>query len=200
MDSAEQILQIKVSLKGRLLKTLRFSGSEINIGRDPESDICLDNPGVSRQHCRLVRSNNGFLLQDLDSANGSYLNDSPVRRCEIRDQDVVRVGKFSLWLEVVDDRRDLDQPGNAAMPVVEGTTVLKTDQLERMLESVQKAEAGGVPVAQIAAAPNPQHPTPVSNSAVPVAIVSFVVGAAVGAVVTWMILGGVIEKIMGLGW
>lgn len=200
MESAEQILQIKVSLKGRLLKTLRFSGNEINVGRDPDSDICLDNPGISRQHCRLVRGNTGFLLQDLDSANGTYLNDSPIRRCEVRDQDVVRVGKFSLWLETVDDRRDLDEAGHAALPVIEGTTVLKTDQLERLLEGVQKSESAGAPVAEAAPV---RSPVPVGASGarplLPIAIMSFMVGMVVGAVVTWMVLSGAIQSIAGQG-
>ena len=197
MDSEEQILQIKISLKGRLLKTLRFSGDEITIGRDPDADICLDNPGVSRQHCRLVRGSNGFSIQDLDSANGTYVNDSSVRRCEVRNQDVVRVGKFSLWLETVDDRRNLDEMAGAGMPVVEGTTVLQTAQLERMLQSAQKAEAEGAPVAQAKPMLNPSVHVSKVRSSLPVAIVSFGVGVLVGVIVTWMVLSGTIGSATG---
>ena len=45
-----QILQIQLSLKGRAIKTYSFSDDEVTVGRDPDSQIALDNPGVSRAH------------------------------------------------------------------------------------------------------------------------------------------------------
>lgn len=46
----------------------------VNIGRDPMSDINLNDPEVSRQHARLIQTETGYQLQDLNSTNGTYVN------------------------------------------------------------------------------------------------------------------------------
>jgi ABC-type multidrug transport system ATPase subunit/pSer/pThr/pTyr-binding forkhead associated (FHA) protein len=47
---------------------------ELIIGRDPGVDIVIDSPAVSRRHARLVSSNGAYLLEDLGSSNGTFLN------------------------------------------------------------------------------------------------------------------------------
>jgi len=49
------------------------SGSWI-IGSSPECDLVINSPVVSRRHCRLTRTRRGFLLEDLSSSNGTYVN------------------------------------------------------------------------------------------------------------------------------
>lgn len=44
------------------------------VGRDPACDIVLDYPNVSRRHCRITQNGQGFLLEDLNSRNGTFLN------------------------------------------------------------------------------------------------------------------------------
>ena len=46
----------------------------ITIGRDVDNDIPLDDTKLSRRHCRIVRSPDGFVLEDMESSNGSYVN------------------------------------------------------------------------------------------------------------------------------
>ncbi|MCU0494908.1 MAG: FHA domain-containing protein [Chloroflexaceae bacterium] len=48
------------------------------LGRQPPADILLPFPAVSRQHARLVRQGRGYLLSDLESRNGTFLNGQPV--------------------------------------------------------------------------------------------------------------------------
>jgi len=52
----------------------RIDGDEAILGRHPECHVVLDVAAVSRQHARIVRENNQFLLEDLGSRNGTYLN------------------------------------------------------------------------------------------------------------------------------
>jgi FHA domain len=49
-------------------------GDEILIGRDPEADIAIDDPSMSRRHALIVRRRGRFYLRDLGSANGTYLD------------------------------------------------------------------------------------------------------------------------------
>jgi len=75
----ENLIRIRLSLKGRPIKSYCFNQDAITIGRDPGADIYLDNPGVSREHCRLERLPNGhYCVKDSNSANGTFLNDERV--------------------------------------------------------------------------------------------------------------------------
>ncbi len=46
----------------------------ISIGRDPMADISLNDPEVSRQHVRLTQTASGYVLEDLGSTNGTFIN------------------------------------------------------------------------------------------------------------------------------
>jgi hypothetical protein len=52
---------------------------EISIGRGEENDVVIPHASVSRQHARLMRRDGGFELMDLNSTNGSYVDDRQVR-------------------------------------------------------------------------------------------------------------------------
>ena len=51
---------------------------EISIGRGEENDVVIPHASVSRQHARLMRRDGGFELMDLNSTNGSYVDDRQV--------------------------------------------------------------------------------------------------------------------------
>ena len=60
-----------------------------NIGRSPECDLRIDEPGMSRVHARLLPTDDGLLLEDLGSANGCFLNGKRVLRGEAKPGDEV---------------------------------------------------------------------------------------------------------------
>jgi len=66
----------------------------IAIGRALNNDIRLDNEGVSRNHARLVRIDDEFTVEDLDSRNGIYVNGLQVHAATLRDGDEVQIGDF----------------------------------------------------------------------------------------------------------
>lgn len=68
------------------------------IGRDPENEICLDDPHVMSQHAKIYSANNGFYLMDLGGE--TFLNGQAVRRssANLKPGDVVRLGKSALFV------------------------------------------------------------------------------------------------------
>jgi pSer/pThr/pTyr-binding forkhead associated (FHA) protein len=139
--SGKRLLKVRLSLKGRPIKTFTFNKEVITVGRNPEADVFLDNPGVSRDHLKLEMTSRGFYaVEDLGSANGTFLNDQPIKREYLMNNDVVRVGKFSLWVNYEEDRRTLSGSGRLHPQVFEGTTVLSTDELEEMMHNAQESE------------------------------------------------------------
>ena len=68
------------------------------LGSAPEADIRLSDPTVSSKHASLRYKDGKFFLIDLDSSNGTYLNDrrEAVAREELHDNDVIRAGEMVL--------------------------------------------------------------------------------------------------------
>lgn len=67
--------------------------SLVNIGRDRGCDVSLPLSNVSREHANISPSGEEFVLQDLDSTNGTFVNNVRVSRCVLRDHDIIRIGE-----------------------------------------------------------------------------------------------------------
>ena len=66
------------------------------IGRQPDSDIFLDDVTVSRKHAEIRRTSGGFGLNDVGSLNGTYVNRERVEEASLASGDEIQVGKFKL--------------------------------------------------------------------------------------------------------
>jgi hypothetical protein len=65
-------------------------------GRHPDSDIFLDDITVSRRHAEFARSGSGYLVRDVGSLNGTYLNRERIEEGLLKGGDEVQIGKFRL--------------------------------------------------------------------------------------------------------
>ncbi len=65
-------------------------------GRHPNADIFLDDVTVSRQHAEFRRTDNGFMVVDTRSLNGTYVNNDRVDSVALRNGNEVQIGKFRL--------------------------------------------------------------------------------------------------------
>jgi len=65
-------------------------------GRHPESDIFLDDVTVSRRHAEFRREGGEFVVVDVGSLNGTYVNREPVDTAVLANGDEVQIGKFRL--------------------------------------------------------------------------------------------------------
>jgi ABC-type multidrug transport system ATPase subunit/pSer/pThr/pTyr-binding forkhead associated (FHA) protein len=72
---------------------------QVLIGRLPNCDLVLDHPEVSRKHALVRRRGDRYLLEDLDSSNGTYLNDKPIKQAELQEGDLIQIGKFLLLFQ-----------------------------------------------------------------------------------------------------
>ncbi|UCF88229.1 MAG: sigma 54-dependent Fis family transcriptional regulator [bacterium] len=70
--------------------------ASLTIGSRPDSDLRLEDPTVSRKHAGISRTAEGFLLQDLGSTNGTFLNGVRVDRAYLREGAVITVGETSM--------------------------------------------------------------------------------------------------------
>lgn len=65
----------------------------ITVGRAPTSDIVLDEPYVSSTHARLVPRGQFYVVEDLGSTNGTYVNEKPVTEAELKLDARLRIGE-----------------------------------------------------------------------------------------------------------
>ncbi len=66
----------------------------ITVGRGQESSIFLDDVTVSRKHAEIFRGERGFLIRDVGSLNGTYVNRVRVDSVDLRNGDEIQVGKY----------------------------------------------------------------------------------------------------------
>jgi hypothetical protein len=73
-------------------------GKTLTIGRRNTNDIVVENLVVSGAHAKIDALEEGYLLTDLRSKNGTFVNETPVSNYWLQDGDVVRIGKHTLTL------------------------------------------------------------------------------------------------------
>jgi hypothetical protein len=115
----------KGALKGR---RVAINASSVIIGRggrNTECDIVLPERQVSRQHAEIVLEQGAYYLRDLDSKNGTYVNDQPVQgMVRLQDNDTVQIALCERFRFVGAD---------ATLPLeeIQPTTRLRLDPLAR---------------------------------------------------------------------
>jgi len=65
---------------------------EVVIGRAQEAQLMLDSGAVSRRHARLIRTADSYRIEDLESANGVYVNGERTTQRELADGDSLQIG------------------------------------------------------------------------------------------------------------
>jgi hypothetical protein len=73
-----------------------LSGGAITIGRGAHNVVVLSDPGVSTTHAQITLEENHYVLTDLQSRNGSWVNNQRVARSALRDRDVIVLGTTRL--------------------------------------------------------------------------------------------------------
>jgi pSer/pThr/pTyr-binding forkhead associated (FHA) protein len=88
--------QIVVTLGGNVVNKYVFDKDIMSIGRSRDNDIVVENLAVSRNHARVRREDDRYILTDLNSANGTFLNGVQITKAELHHEDVVTIGKHKL--------------------------------------------------------------------------------------------------------
>ncbi|MBI5411047.1 MAG: FHA domain-containing protein [Nitrospirae bacterium] len=79
-----------------VLKEIKLDRPQLTIGRKPDNDLVIDSPTVSGHHARITDMQGAFVLEDLGSANGTFVNDQKVAKQPLKPADRVTIGKHVL--------------------------------------------------------------------------------------------------------
>jgi len=95
------MIRVSLSLSGHLLEKAAFDRAEVFIGRDPSCDLVIDNLGVSRRHARIYIDDGEWYVEDLESQNGIFVDDTSVTMHNLLDDDDFSIGKYTVHFEYV---------------------------------------------------------------------------------------------------
>jgi DNA-binding NtrC family response regulator len=101
------------------------------IGRAPDSSVCLEEQGVSRQHAEIVLAGDAWLIRDLGSRNGTYLNALPVREKLLAPRDLLIIGTTEFL--VVDHDPTVGPPSAAVAGEGAGTVQVTLSPAQNIL-------------------------------------------------------------------
>jgi len=122
--------------------TRSIGGRSFRIGRDPDSDLTVDNPYISRNHAEITAERGFYQLRDLNSTSGTYVNDQRVKTRRLEEGDRIRLGRghgFELLFHLGEtDGTPVEEPegAEAALTPVrvitpDDTRFINTDKLPR---------------------------------------------------------------------
>jgi len=94
-------MQLVVRQNGGNANKLRFMTGPVHLGRGVDSQVFLLDGKVSRHHAVIFTTPDGdWMVQDLDSANKTYLNDNPIHKAKIKTGDRIRIAGFTIEIDV----------------------------------------------------------------------------------------------------
>lgn len=124
------MLTILLKFNDQLLKTVETDKDAITIGRNESNDIQVDNLSVSKQHAKITKKEDRYVIEDLKSTNGTYLNEKTISSADLNDQDLVTIGKHTLEIY-------LNRHSGGGKNIINDTMLLKTDKHKKMLKKQQ---------------------------------------------------------------
>ena len=89
---------LKVQMPDGTLKDFELNEKTLVIGRGAQADVFIPDTLASREHCKISFWDNSHFITDLQSRNGTYLNDKPVKVAKLHPGDRIRVGNSLLTL------------------------------------------------------------------------------------------------------
>lgn len=127
--------RLVLKFESSALKEVPLGTRPVTIGRAPDNDIQIDNLAVSNYHARVYVEAGSLVVEDLNSLNGSFLNDIRVERAMLKDGDAILIGKHQI---LVDQAHDAAQPldgfRKAPAPRMNETMILDTHERRQLLD------------------------------------------------------------------
>lgn len=88
--------KLVLSFGDRVINEYKLERGSINIGRDEQSDIHIDNPAASSRHAKILTLLNESFIEDLDSTNGTYINGVKISGHALQDGDSIFIAEHEL--------------------------------------------------------------------------------------------------------
>ena len=127
--------KLSLMFENKLMKEVPIGSRPVTIGRSPDNDLPVDNLAVSNHHARVYYEGSRLVVEDLDSLNGTFVNDLRVERATLHDGDSIWIGKHHIKVDATADTAVPFESGRKAVaPKINETMVLDTKVRRDMLQ------------------------------------------------------------------
>jgi len=127
--------KLSLMFENRLVKEVPIGSRPVGIGRSPDNDLPVDNLAVSNHHARVFFEAGRLVVEDLDSLNGTFVNDLRVERATLHDGDSIWIGKHHIKVDASGDAPiAVDSARRKPAPQINETMVLDTKQRRDVLQ------------------------------------------------------------------
>ena len=129
--------KLSLMFEDKIVKELPVGNRPVTIGRSPDNDLPVDNLAVSNHHAKVYYEAGRLVIEDLDSLNGTFVNDLRIERATLHDGDKIHIGKHHIKVDTSGDApaASWDSGKKAvATPRINETMVLDTKERRQMLQ------------------------------------------------------------------
>lgn len=147
--------ELFLKFEDRVLQELLLSGGTVTIGRQPDNLFRIDNPAVSGHHAKVYAEGDHYVIEDVESFNGTYVNGQRISKVVLKHGDNATIGKHMIEFRdevravaapygTLDIARQVPKP-----PQLDRTVLLDTAKAKEMLtKAAAAASAAGSVVVQ----------------------------------------------------
>ena len=130
--------KIILKFKDKVLQEISVEKELITIGRKPDNDIEIDNLAVSGHHARIFKMDDWFLIEDLDSLNGTFVNGKMIKESPLKNGDEILIGKHILKFLSTDVSTSREPEAVLKKGEASETMVIDSKVQQEMLAQISK--------------------------------------------------------------
>lgn len=124
----------------KVIRDYPFIKESMTVGRNEENDIVIDNLAVSGFHARIDRAGDTYILTDLQSTNGTFVNDKKIISYKLQHKDKIIIGKHMVFFAI-----SQQEQAKAKETKLDRTMILDTAKHKELL--AKEAEKKGIDIA-----------------------------------------------------
>lgn len=137
-------MRLTVEQNGKPVSDLKFEQGPIYVGRQLGSQVFLPEVTVSRQHAVIYMTKSGtWVIEDLDSANKTFINNVAIHKHDIQNGDVVRIADFAITIELRGEPAPDEQAGDETTsgPQMEDTIIEVRHDVHTIVRQLDSKDA-----------------------------------------------------------
>jgi len=146
--------------ENNILKEVMLPQAPFTIGRLPDNALQIDNLAVSAHHAKIYWDQDHYIVEDLGSRNGTYLNNQRVGKATLKSGDQMIIGKHLVQFKDEGPKIPVAPPAKPgpATPALDATVLLDTKKAQETIAANAAANAGSGPLGLSKPAPSPAPP------------------------------------------
>ena len=134
-------MRLTVKNSEGVVNELNFQSSPIYIGRKLGLHVFLPDTAVSREHATISIEQNQWFVEDLQSANKTYLNENAIHKSPLKDADILQIGSFTIIVSIDDIPKQQPEQVSQSEDTLELEAMLSTPRDEVVVRNVDGSHA-----------------------------------------------------------